>query len=162
MSRAAAEGASVGGGDRHALIYELDGDRYGILLPLVERVVHAVELTALPGAPDAVVGAIDLHGRVMVAVDMRRKFGLPRRPLRPSDRLVVANGSLRDVALVVDDVRGVVPLPAGDLVPARTLVEGAAPLEGLARLDGDLVLIHDLDRFLALEQDTRPDRRDEP
>jgi purine-binding chemotaxis protein CheW len=84
--------------------------------------------------------------------DLRALLREPERPVRPGDHLVIAHTRWRTVALLVDAVAGVVPRVAAQVTPAGEIMPGLAFISGVLRLDGGLVLIHDLERFLSLEE----------
>jgi purine-binding chemotaxis protein CheW len=72
------------------LVFALDDSLYALPLPSVERVIRAVEITALPGAPRIVLGVIDARGRIIPVLDIRMRLGLPERELACDDRFIVA------------------------------------------------------------------------
>lgn len=139
------------------LAFRLDGQRYGVPLACVERVVRIVEITPLPMAPEVVLGVINVQGRVLAVVDVRRRFRLPPREPTLSDSLVIARTPARAVALVADSVAGVVECSEGESVPAQAIVPGLEYVEGVAKLGDGMVLIHDLARFLCLDEERRLD-----
>lgn len=132
----------------------LDFDALRIALPLsvVERVIRAVYVTPLPGAPAIVSGVANLQGRVIPVVNMRRRFRLPEREMALTDRLVIAHTAQRAVALVADSVSGVIEHAAPDRVDAETILPGLEYVDGVVKLDDGLILIHDLGRFLSLDE----------
>ncbi len=140
------------------LLFVLSDQRYGVPLHAVERVVRAVEITPLPKAPDIVLGLVNVQGRVIPVVDMRRRFRLPRRDLALTDQMVIARTSRRAVALVADAVTGVIEYVERDSDEAREVLPGLQYVEGVVKLDDGLILIHDLDKFLSLEEDAALDR----
>lgn len=133
--------------------FTLDQRRYALHLSAVERVVPVVDITPLPKAPDIVLGVVDVRGRIIPAINIRRRFGLPERQLILSDELIIARTSQRTVALLVDGVGGVVSLASGRVIAAQKIVPGLEYLEGIAKLDDGMILIHDLDTFLSLEEE---------
>jgi purine-binding chemotaxis protein CheW len=137
----------------HLLTFSLAGQRYALLASAVERVTWMVRLTPLPAAPRIVLGVIDLQGSIVPVVDTRSRFGLPPRQVSPADRLVFARTSRRRLALVVDDVDEVLEYPEDRIRHADDIVPGTHYLLGVAKLDDSLVLIHDLDTFLALGEE---------
>ena len=143
--------------DVQLLAFRLDGQRYGLPLAGVGRVVRIAEITPLPKAPEIVLGVINVQGRVIAVVDVRRRFGLPRREPTLSDSLIIARTPARAVALVADSVAGVVECTVGETVPAQAIVPGMDYVEGIAKLDDGMVLIHDLARFLSLDEGRRLD-----
>lgn len=130
----------------------LEGQRHALPMVAVERVAPVVEVTPLPGAPAAVLGAIDVGGRILAVFSLRRHLGLPDRALRLSDALLIARTSRRSVALLVDEVRDVRTAP-GTTVDAAPIAPGLGTVQGLVRLDDGLLLIHDLERFLSREDE---------
>ena len=117
----------------------------------VERVVRAVEIEPLPAAPRGVRGIINLHGRIVPVFDLRVLLGEPARAVRADDHLVIAHTRWRTVALLVDAVSGVVPRRAGQVTPAAEILPGFEAIAGVLKLDDGLVLIHDIEHFLSLE-----------
>lgn len=87
--------------------FVLEGQRHALPMVAVERVAPVVEVTPLPGAPAAVLGAIDVGGRILAVFSLRRHLGLPDRALRLSDAFLIARTSRRLVALLVDEMRDV-------------------------------------------------------
>jgi purine-binding chemotaxis protein CheW len=140
------------------VIFSLDNQRYGLGLTLAERVLPAVEITPLPKGPAIVLGVFDLQGRIVPVMNLRRRFGLPERPLSPDDQFIIARAGGRTVALVVDATAGVTELPAGAIVDAAALLPELPHLRGVARLPDGLVLLHDLETFLALDEAAALDR----
>lgn len=134
------------------VILKLDGQRIGLPLAVVDRVVRAVAVTFLPGAPAGVVGAINVRGEVLPVFDLRRRFGLAERQPGWRDQIVLARTAQRPVAIGADEVSGVVQ-PDAQVVDAATVVPGLAWVKGVVTLDDGLIVIHDLDSFLSLDED---------
>lgn len=139
------------------VVFALDDHRYGLHLSAVERAVRMVDVTPLPRAPDNVLGVIDVQGRVVPVFDPRRRFLLPPRPVSVHDQIILARTAHRPVALVADAVHGVRELTAPVAV-AADILPGIEHIEGIVRLDDGLILIHDLDRFLSLDEAQALDR----
>jgi purine-binding chemotaxis protein CheW len=135
------------------VVFALDEPRYALLLSAVEKVVRAVEITPLPKAPEIVVGVINAQGRILPVLDIRKRFRLPAREMKPDDRFIIARTSRRQVALVVDSVVGVHKLAEREMVSAKEALPFAQYLKGVAKVENNLVLIHDLDQFLSLDEE---------
>jgi purine-binding chemotaxis protein CheW len=144
------------------VVFTLDDRFYGLRLSAVSRVLRAVEITLLPKAPPIVIGVINLGGRIIPVINIRRRFGLPERELELTDQLIVARTPRRDgrenegrlLALVVDAVTEVRNLAAEETTDAETILPGLEHLEGVAKTDQGLILIHDLGTFLSLEEES--------
>jgi purine-binding chemotaxis protein CheW len=134
------------------VVFRLDERRYALPLSVVERIVRAVDVTPLPKAPPMILGAIDVHGRVLPVFNVRRRFLMPERQVRPGDWFVIAHTARHTVVLVVDDSEGVVERPETEIVLSTQIVPGLEDFPGVLTLDDGLVLIHDLERFLSLDE----------
>lgn len=135
------------------VIFRLDDRRYALPLSVVERVIRAVEITPLPKAPEIVLGVINLRGRIIPVVNLRRRFRLPERDLRLSDHFIIALTSRRVIALVVDAVTAVMECPGEAVTPAGDVLPHLEYVAGVVALADGLVLIHDLDQFLSLDEE---------
>jgi len=134
------------------LVFRLDGQRYALSLASVERVIHAVELTLLPGAPAIVAGGVDLEGRILPVLCLRQRLQRPLREIIPSDQLLIARIRERPVALLIDEAEGVIECAPSAVVDPGGIVSGLEQFEGLVQLADGLVLIHDLQSFLSAEE----------
>jgi purine-binding chemotaxis protein CheW len=139
------------------VVFSLDEPRYALDLFAVERVVRAVEITPLPKAPEIILGVINVTGQVVPVVDVRKRFSLPGREVGLNDRFIISRTSKRLVALVADDVIGVQKLENRQIINAEQDLQFAGYIKGVAKVDGDLILIHDLDRFLSLDEERKLD-----
>src|SRR5205085_8492167 len=101
------------------LVFEVAGRRFGLPAAVVREVLRAVALTPLPKAPAVVEGLVNVRGTLVPVLDVRGRFGLPAKPLAPTDHLIVARAGGRLVALRVDHAHDLLPLTPADLRPAR-------------------------------------------
>jgi purine-binding chemotaxis protein CheW len=134
------------------LAFYLDGQCYALPLAAVERIVRMVSVTPLPAAPEIVTGVINVHGRIIPVVDIRKRFRLPRRDAIAVDQLVIARTSRRPVAFAADTT-GLVECDDRDLVAAQAIVPGTQYIDGVAKLKDGMILVHDLGTLLSLEED---------
>lgn len=139
------------------VVFTVHEQRYALHLSGVESVVRAVEITSLPRAPEIVLGVINVQGRVVPVVNLRKRFRYPERPVEVGDRLIVARTPRRSVVLVVDDVSGVVERPEKEVIAAGRILPGLEYLEGVVKLETGMILIHDLDKFLSLAEEKKLD-----
>ncbi len=135
------------------VFFTLDEQRYGLHLSAVERVVSVVEITPLPEAPEMVLGVVNAQGQVIPVFNIRKLFHLPEREIALSDQFIIANTSSRTVALLVDAVIGVVEPSEEEMITAEKILPNMEYVEGVVKIeDGMIILIHDLDEFLSLEE----------
>ena len=138
---------------RRLVVFALDGHRYALRLSTVERIVRVVEVTPLPQAPEIVLGVVNVQGRIIPVIDIRKRFRLPGREMSLSDQLVIAHTSRRPVALVVDTVSGVAERSKEEVIAADSILPDLEYVKGVAKLEDGLILIHDLGQFLSLEEE---------
>jgi purine-binding chemotaxis protein CheW len=134
---------------REVLVFEVEGQRYGLPTTDVRELVRAVSITPLPNAPAVIEGVVNVRGRVVPVLDMRARFRLPARPLDPSDHFIVASAGPRGVILHVDGATHLALIDETSIQPSLTLGPSAAYVAGVAKLEDGLVLIHDLATFLS-------------
>jgi purine-binding chemotaxis protein CheW len=134
------------------LVFCLDERLYALHLAQVNRVIRAVDATPLPQAPDIVLGAIDLQGEIVPLLNIRKRFGFDSRDVGVDDQFIIATTSQRTVALAVDRVKEVVERPAEQVVAAQKFLSKLDQIEGVIQLDDGLTLIHDLEKFLSLNE----------
>lgn len=134
------------------VVFRLGEQRYALPLAAVERIVRAVEVTPLPGAPAIVLGAIDVEGRVLPVLNLRRRLRLPEREIGPADQFLIARTERRGVALVIDEAQGVIEREQSAIIGSDRIVPGLGQFQGVVKLDDGLVLIHDLEKFLCLDE----------
>jgi purine-binding chemotaxis protein CheW len=84
---------------------------------------------------------------------MRRRFGLKPRPIHPDDHLVIARSARRRWGLTVQAACDVVECAEDELIAPQSVVPGLEHVHGIARTPQGLLLIHDLDRFLAVDEE---------
>ena len=133
--------------------FTLDEGHYALDLNAVERIIQTVEVTLLPEAPDIVLGVINIHGKIIPVVNISRRFHLPEKDIEPTNRLIIAHTLKRTVALVVDVVLGVIETPEDRVVKADTVLPGMDYVQGVVKMEDGMILIHDLNKFLSLEEE---------
>jgi purine-binding chemotaxis protein CheW len=127
---------------------EVDGHRWGLPLDSVVEIHPVVQLAPLPDAPEVVIGLLNRRGHVLPVLDLRRRFGLPTRPLQVEDRLVVLHADDRDVALLVDAALDVLAVPSSAVDRAVTQTAAALRSAGVAVMPDGLLVVLDVATFL--------------
>jgi len=114
-----------------------------------------VEVTPLPKAPEIVLGVVNVQGKIIPVFNLRKRFGLIKRETNLSDQLVIAHAAGRNVALVVDSVTGLLERSQDEITEIDETVPGAEHVEGVAKLHDGILFVHNLDRFLSLDEEKR-------
>jgi purine-binding chemotaxis protein CheW len=128
------------------------GQPCGVPVLAVRDVLGPQVITRIPLAPPEVAGGLNLRGRIVTAVDLRRRLGLPDRPkeAKPMSIVVEEGGEL--YSMLADEVGEVVPLSATDAVANPPTLD---PLwrevsRGVHRRDGQLLILLDVERVLTI------------
>lgn len=143
---------------KQLVVFRLNDQRYALPLTVVDRVVRAAELTPLPQAPAIVLGAIDVAGKVLPVLNLRRRFRLPEYEINPAHQFLIAQTVKRTVVLVIDEAEGVIEVSGVDIVDAGEIAPGLDQISGAVKLSDGLVLIHDLEKFLSLDEERALDQ----
>ncbi|MDZ4181011.1 MAG: chemotaxis protein CheW [Coriobacteriia bacterium] len=134
----------------------LGEDEYGFHIEHVQEIIRLrhVHITAIPNAPTFVEGVINLRGRLVPAVDLRKRFGRPTEMTGRAARIVVVNVLGRTVGLVVDAVLEVAKVGTLEVEQLPELAAGVGSefVEGVCRIDRGLVVVLDLERMFSEEE----------
>ena len=140
-------------GIQKIVLFRLNESQYALYLSAVERVIRASEITPLPKAPKIILGIINFHGEIIPVVDIRKRFNLFSRELKLEDRFIIARTSKRLVVLVVDSVEGVYELEHHRIIAAKEAFPFTDYISGAAKIETNIVLINDLEKFLSLDEE---------
>lgn len=133
--------------------FTLDNCKFALPLPQVERIVHVVEITPLPKAPEVVIGIVNVQGRIIPVVDIRKRFRLPKREMNLNDKIILSQTSKRSVGIMVDSVVNVIEYTKQEVIIPKKILSGIGYVEGVVKLEDGLTLIHNIDSFLSLEEE---------
>lgn len=140
------------------VVFSLDQQSYALPLSRVRRAIRVVAPTPLPLAPALVVGIVNIAGSVIPVIDLRKRFHLKEREIRLSDQLLLADTGKRLVALLTDEVQDVFEPPSEETASAAELPPCTELFAGVVKRPDGLILIHDLDRLLSLDEEAALDR----
>ena len=136
---------------RQYVLFRAGTEDYGLPISRVSSIIRFETVTPVPRAPRAVLGVIDLRGRVIPVVDLGlRLFGTHFEPLSRS-RIIVTEGDEGPVGLAVDEASEVATFMPDELMPAPIAAvapEIADAFEAVVHLGERLVILLDLDRIL--------------
>ena len=134
--------------------YRLGEETYGINVMQVQEVLRYTEIAPVPGAPDYVLGIINLRGNVVTVIDTRARFGLPPTESTDHTRIVIIESDEQVVGILVDSVAEVVYLKSSEIDSAPNVgtEESAKFIQGVSNRDGELLILVDLNKLLSDEE----------
>ena len=123
---------------------------FGISVLKVQDVLSSYQITRIPLAPPEIMGSLNLRGRVVTAIDMRARLGLPTRPDDGSSMSIVAEHEHELYSLVVDSVGEVLALSTATFErnPPTLDPKFRTVSDGIFRLDDQLLVVLDVNRLL--------------
>ncbi len=132
----------------------LDNEKYGINVMQVQEVLRMTEIAPVPGAPDYVLGIINLRGNVVTVIDTRKRFGLPEQEADDATRIVIIEAGNQVVGIVVDSVAEVVDLRASDIETAPNVGndESSKYIQGVTSRGEQLLILVDVNKLLSEEE----------
>ncbi len=140
------------GATLHLVTFSVDGEEYGIDISSVQEIIRVSQITAVPNAPDFVRGVINLRGRVIPVLNLRKRLELSDGVLTKNSRIMVVECGAKVLGLLVDSVAQVIRIPAASVDAPPGEVDGTkAFVKGIGKIDSRLIMIMELDKVLARE-----------
>jgi purine-binding chemotaxis protein CheW len=134
--------------------FRLDDETYGINVMQIQEVLRYTEIAPVPGAPDYVLGIINLRGNVVTVVDTRQRFGLMAADVSEQTRIVVLELEGQVIGVLVDSVAEVVYLRQSEIESAPNVgnEESARFIQGVCNKNGELIILVEFEKMLSEEE----------
>ena len=135
--------------------FALGGETFAFPVKAIAEIVRVGTITRVPDAPAAVLGILNLRGRVVPVVDLRIRLGLAAPPPRPDARVLVATLRTRTIGLLVDGVAEVVQLDprAMEPPPADVMTTRSEYIRAVHQRGSTLLLLLDPEQVLFMPSD---------
>ena len=133
--------------------FRLGDEIYGIDVLKVQEVLRITEISPVPGAPDYVLGIINLRGNVVTVVDARNRFSLPPKESDDASRIIVVDAFDKIIGLLVDNVSEVAYVPDSqiELAPNVGNEDTNKFVAGVYNRDNELLIMVDLAKLINSE-----------
>jgi purine-binding chemotaxis protein CheW len=143
------------GNKREFVTVEIESQLFGLPIEQVEDVFMPDAITEVPLSNPEVAGVLNLRGRIVTAIDMRRRLGLPPRKSDGPPMAVGIEYNNESYGLIIDKVGEVLQLSANTFEknPANLDIRWSSISAGVHRLDGQLLVLLDVERVLDLNSD---------
>jgi len=134
--------------------FHIDNEVYGITVMQVMEVLRYVDLTPVPGAPDYVLGIINLRGNVVTVIDTRKRFALPSKEVDDLTRIVIIESEGQVLGMLVDCVAEVVYLRESEIEMAPNVgnEESSRFIQGVHSKGDSLLILVDVNKLLTGEE----------
>lgn len=136
--------------ERQLVVFQLAGETYGVDINWVHEIIRMQPITKLPRTPHFIEGVINLRGRIIPVIDLRKRFGLPTAEETQNSRIMVVEMAGVTVGMIVDAVSEVLRLPTNSIEPPPPMMHGIdiAYLQGVGKWEERLVILLDLEKVL--------------
>ncbi|HEV2113281.1 MAG TPA: chemotaxis protein CheW [Terriglobales bacterium] len=136
--------------DLHIVGFRIGRETFGVPINLVHEIVRVPDITAVPEAPDCIEGVINLRGKIVSVVDLRKRFGEKDIHANKKNRILVAEVEGKMVGLIVDAASEVLKVPPSEIEnPPNVFEEGELNyVTGVGKLRDRLVILVDLTKIL--------------
>lgn len=143
--------------DLHLVTFGM-GEDYGVPINQVQEIIRVGNVTMVPNSPGYMEGVINLRGRVLPVLNLRKRLGLEKNGLTKNSRIVVTEVGGKTIGLLVDFVRHVakVPLEFVEEAPEEVLEVDTDYIMGVCKLSDRLVILLDLEKLLRREKIVLP------
>ncbi len=123
---------------------------YGVPITKVQEIISMVTPTKLPQAPDFVEGIINLRGKIIPIIDLKKRFKMGASTVNNENRSIVVEVAGQTVGIIVDEVSEVLRLSVDSIEPPPAVIGGIASdyLTGVGKLEDRLLILLDMDRIL--------------
>jgi purine-binding chemotaxis protein CheW len=137
----------------HIVGFRVGRETYGVPIKLILEIVRVPEITAVPDAPDHIEGVINLRGKIVSIIDLRKRFREKQITHSRHNRILIMELGGRLAGLVVDGASEVMKIPATDIEPppAGFQDSGLQCVTGVAKYGGRLVVLLDITKLLQRE-----------
>jgi purine-binding chemotaxis protein CheW len=134
----------------HIVGFRVGRETFGVPIGLVHEIVRVPDITNVPDSPGYVEGVINLRGKIVSVVDLRKRFGEKTITSHKKNRILVAEVEGKMVGLIVDAASEVIKIPETEVdLPPSVFEEGELNyVTGVGKLHGRLVILIDLSKIL--------------
>lgn len=149
--------------DLHIVGFQVGRETYGVPITSLHEIVRVPEITAVPDAPEFVEGVINLRGKIVSVIDLRKRLGEKKITATRKNRILVVEHSGRLSGLIVDSASEVLKIPAADVEASPKVLHESELncVTGLGKYKGRLIVLLDMGRLLDLGIRTKLGRTSE-
>jgi purine-binding chemotaxis protein CheW len=136
----------------HIVGFQVGRETYGVPITSLHEIVRVPEITAVPDAPEYMEGVINLRGKIVSVIDLRKRLGEKKINSTRRNRILVVEHRGRLSGLIVDSASEVLKIPAADVETSPTSFEEGRSncVTGLGKYQGRLIVLLDMARLLDL------------
>lgn len=138
----------------HLVGFALGEEEFGLDIQRIQEINRMTEITRVPRTPEFVMGVINLRGKVIPVINLRRRFGMPSKERTKDTRIIIVEIRDRPVGILVDSVSEVIRIPNSTIESAPDIVMGIDTqyIDGIGKLQDRLLIVLNIDKVLSQEE----------
>jgi purine-binding chemotaxis protein CheW len=150
--------------DLHIVGFRIGNETYGVRIGSVREIVRVPEITSVPSAPDLIEGVINLRGKIIPVMDLRKRFGQTEIISDKKNRILVVELENKLIGLIVNAASEVLKIPPSEIdSPGSVFAEGESSyVTGVGKLKGRLIILLDIAKLLQRPEYKRLEEAAEP
>ena len=141
--------------EEQLVAFRLANEIYGVDISVIHEIIRLHEITQIPRTSPDIEGVVNLRGRIVPILDLRKRLELPAAERTGGTRIIVVTIRECTVGMVVDSVIGVVKLPESRIEPPSPLVSDLETdfIRGVGKMDDNLVILLNIQKVLRAEME---------
>jgi len=140
--------------DQQVVVFDLDQQVYGVPIDAVLEIIRMEKITPIPQSPDFIEGIIEIRGKVIPVMDLRKRFGLQVAEHTQSTRIIIVDMDSNSMGIIVDSVAEVLQISSGNVEPPPSVIGSVDQsfIQGVALLEKRMIILLDLAKVLQDEE----------
>src|SRR6516225_2217067 len=136
--------------DLQVVGFRIGNETYGVRIASVREIVRVPEITAVPSAPDLIEGVINLRGKIIPVMDLRKRFGQTDIQPDKKNRILVVELENKLIGLIVNTASEVLKIPPSEIeAPGSVFADSdSSYVTGVGKLKGRLIILLDISKLL--------------
>jgi purine-binding chemotaxis protein CheW len=150
--------------DLQVVGFRIGEETYGVRIGAVREIVRVPEITAVPSAPELIEGVINLRGKIIPVMDLRKRFGHTETQPDKKNRILVVELDNKLLGLIVNSASEVLKIPPSEIEPPGSVfADGESGyVTGVGKLKGRLIILLDITKLLHRPEFKRLEEAAEP
>ncbi len=135
------------------IIFNMDGEEFGIEITRAHEIVRMQGITELPQSSDFIEGIVNLRGEIITIIDLRKRFYMEGN-INDQTRIIIIDIAEMKTGIMVDSISGVIRIDADSISDPPGRISGIHGdyIQGIGRLDGRLIILLDLNQIFSSEE----------
>ncbi|MEN1761892.1 chemotaxis protein CheW [Anoxynatronum sibiricum] len=137
--------------EKQYVVFKLNQEEYGVAISHVQEITEIKSITSVPNTPAFVEGIINLRGKIVPIVSIKKRFDLPLEGELEEQRIIIINLNEKQVGFIVDDASQVLTMDENQIESPPELIAGIDRdyIIGIGKVDEKIIVLLDLEKILS-------------